>query len=200
VALFPSTLPVLWKGTLIVVVAVPPVFSNVPVLLKALVPVPPPLLKLLSLAKFQTLPERALNTAPFSMVILPAVPDQTAVPLRFMMRFERTTLGEPVVEIKLIPALAFVVAFVPTTHDAPLRDEHMNPPVQFRTVEKFKTPGAAPPMAPFVRFTVLVETVVVAVPKFMVAPLKFTVPVPLMGPLCEKMLALKLMEAPAAGV
>src|SRR5579863_9426550 len=114
-ALFPSTLPVLWKGTVTVLVAVPPVFSKVPVLLKALVPVPPPSLKLLSLAKFQTLPERALNTAPFSIVMLPAVPDQAAVPLRFMMRFERTTLGAPVGAMKLIPAFALVVAFVPTT-------------------------------------------------------------------------------------
>src|ERR1700756_4425839 len=114
--------------------------------------------------------------APFTMSKEPTTPDQVAVALLFKVRKERTTFE---LAGKLIPALALVVALVPATHNVLARDEHIVPPVQFSGVEKFRIPGAAPPRVPPVKFTVAVEMVCVPVPKFIVAPLKFKVPAPL---------------------
>src|ERR1700741_4813286 len=136
-------------------------------------------------------------TAPLAMSSEPTVPDQVAVPLLFNVRKKSATFEDAG---KLIPAFALVVALVPATHADPLSEEHIVPPVQFNSVEKFRTPGAAPARVPALKFTVVVEIVSVPVPKFMVAPLKFTVPAPLIGPLCPNTLAPKLMAAPVPAV
>src|SRR5882724_1534607 len=120
----------------------------------------------------------------------PAVPDQVAVPLLFSVR-KASAIFVP--EGKLIPAFILVVALAPATQDVLVRDEHIVPPDQFSIVEKFRTPGAAPARVPALKFTLAVEIVVVPAPKFMVAPLKFRVPVPLRGPLCPNMPLPKLM-------
>ena len=142
------------------------------------------------MAKFQTLPNGTLNTAPFSIVKLPAEPDHMAVPVRLTVRLESTGLAEVG---KLMPASRLSVAFVPKTQDVLLEAEQINPLDQFKGVEKFRTPGAAPVRAPAVRFTVFVEMVVFPEPKFIVAPLKLTIPRPLIGPLCANTLELKLI-------
>ena len=143
---------------------------------------PPPLLRKLSFAKFQMPVEVTLIMAPFSMVMPPLVPDHVAVPGRFKVRLERVALGPPRGAVKLMPAFALKVAFVPKVHDIPVMEEQMNPPVQVRGEEKFRTPGADPARVPLVRLTVAVDTVVVPVPKSIVAPLKLTVPRPLIAP------------------
>jgi hypothetical protein len=120
-----------------------------------------------------------------------------AVPLLFNVRKESATL-EPLG--KLIPAFAFVVASVPETQDTPVRDEHIVPAVQFSGVAKFRIPGAAPPTVPAVKFTVAVEMVSVPVPKSIVAPPKFTVPAPLIGPLCANTPLTKLIVPPLPAV
>src|ERR1700739_1853361 len=105
-------------------------------------------------------------TPPFTTAIEPAAPDHVAVPLLFSVRFDSNTVVDAG---KLIPAFALVVAFVPTTHEAPLSDEHIVPPVQFKSVAKFRIPGAAPARVPALKFTWVVEIVAVPVPKFIAA-------------------------------
>src|SRR6202035_1483293 len=143
------------------------------------------------------LPALVLTPAPFSTNIFPAAPDQVVVPPAFKVRLERTTLAEAG---KLKPAFALTVAFVPFMQDVPLSDEQMNPPDQFSGVEKFRIPGADPARVPFVKFTVVAEMVVVPVPKSIVAPMKFTVPVPLIGPPCANMFPAKLIVPPVLAV
>src|SRR5260221_11757831 len=135
-------------------------------------------------------------TAPLIMSTEPLAPDQVAVPLLFSVREESTTFEDAG---KLIPAFALVVPFVATMQDAPVREEHIAPPVQFNGVEKFRIPGAAPPRMPELKLTVAVVMVSVPVPKFTVPPLKFTVPEPLIGPLCPNTLAAKLMISGVVG-
>ena len=178
--LFPFTVPVLWNGMPMLVVVVPPVFSNVPALLNATA-TPPPKAIVLSFAKFQTpLVAVLLTIAPFWRFIPPAVPDQVVVPLLFSVRKAKTGLAE---FLKLIPAFALVVALAADKQLVAFIDEHIAPLLQFKGVLKFKTPGAAPPMMPAVKFTVEVEIVSVPDPKSIAAPPKTTVPVPLIGPL-----------------
>src|SRR5262252_9410590 len=109
----------------------------------------------------------------------PGLPDQVAIPLLFNVRKVSTTLAD----WKLIPPFALVVALAPDKQLDTFTIEHIAPPLQFKSVLKFKTPGDAPPMMPAVKFTVEVEIVSVPVPKSMVPPPKATVPVPLIGPL-----------------
>src|SRR5246127_1109090 len=132
-------------------------------------------------------------TAPLAMSSEPTAPDQVAVPLLFNVRKKIATFADAG---KLIPAFALVVALVPPMQLPPLSVEHIVPPDQFNTLEKFRIPGAAPAKIPPVKFMVEVEMVSVPVPKSIVAPAKFTVPAPLIGPLCPNTLAPKLMAAP----
>src|SRR5215471_15863248 len=122
----------------------------------------------------------------------PALPDQVAVPLLFIVRKASTTLAD----WKLIPAFALVVALAPDKQLDTFTIEHIAPPLQFKSVLKFTTPGDAPPMMPAVKFTVEVEIVSVPVPKSIVAPPKFTVPMPVIGPLCAKTFEVKPIVPP----
>ena len=136
-------------------------------------------------------------TAPLESVSKPFVPDQVAVPLLFSSRKARATLAE---DGKLMPPLALVVALAPAGHPFRLTVEHNVPPVQFNAVEKLRIPGAAPPRTPLVKFTVAVVMVCVPVPKSIVAPLKFTVPAPVIGPLCRNKPPAKLTVPPSPAV
>src|SRR5713226_9494496 len=136
-------------------------------------------------------------TAPLIMSTEPLAPDQVAVPLLFSVRSESTTFEDAG---KLMPAFALVVPLFPTTQETPLMEEHIVPPVQFNGVEKFRIPGAAPPRMPAMKLTVVVVMGSVAVPKFTVPPLKFTVPEPLIAPLCPNTLAAELMIPGVVGV
>src|SRR5882757_1136283 len=109
-------------------------------------------------------------TEPPIMSNEPLAPDQVAVPLLFRVRTESTTFEEAG---KLIPAFALVVPLVPATHEIPLSDEHIVPPVQFGRVSKLRTPGAAPPRTPALMLTVVVEIISTPIPKSIVAPAKF---------------------------
>src|ERR1700756_3476245 len=136
-------------------------------------------------------------TAPLAMSSEPTAPDQVAVPLLFNVRKKIATFADAG---KLIPAFALVVALVPPMQLPPLSVEHIVPPDQFNTLEKFRIPGAAPAKIPPVKFILEVEMVSVPVPKSIVAPLKFTVPAPLIAPLCPNTLLAKLIAAPGPAV
>src|SRR5215469_7092155 len=123
----------------------------------------------------------------------PAVPDQVAVPLLFSVRKAKRGLAEL---LKLIPAFALVVALAPDKQLDTFTIEHIAPPLQFKSVLKFTTPGDAPPMMPAVKFTVEVEIVSVPVPKSIVAPPKVTMPMPVIGPLCAKTFEVKPIVPP----
>src|SRR5580693_8636155 len=99
-----------------------------------------------------------------------------------------------------MPAFALMVAFVPFRQEIPLSDEQMNPPVQLNGVSKSITPGAEPAKVPVVIFIVVAEMVSTPVPKSIVAPAKFTVPVPLIGPLCMNKPLVKAIVAPVPAV
>jgi|SRR6516164_7578002 len=122
----------------------------------------------------------------------PAFPDQVAVPLLFNVRKASTTLAD----WKLIPPFALVLALAPDKQLDTFTDAHIAPPLQFKSVLKFKTPGDAPPTMPAVKFTVEVEIVSVPVPKSIVAPAKSTAPVPVIGPLWAKTLEIKPIVPP----
>src|SRR5215469_5356296 len=123
----------------------------------------------------------------------PELPDHVTVALLFNVRNARTTLAE----VKFMPASAFVVAFGPAKQPDWLTEEHMVPPAQLSGVVKSITPGAAPPTIPVVRLTVVAEITSVPIPKSMIAPLKFTMPGPVMAPLCWNNPPAKLRVPPA---
>src|SRR5215471_10411085 len=117
----------------------------------------------------------------------PLPPDQVVVCLAFSVRNASVTEAA----LKFSPASAFVVALLPARQLDAFTVEHIAPPFQFSSVVKLRTPGAEPPRIPAVKFTVLVEITVVPMPKSMVAPAKFTVPVPVIGPVCRNKPPLK---------
>src|SRR6266404_2094317 len=163
------TLPVLLNTTLIVLL-IPPVIWNVPALLNVLAV--PPLKKIpfpLPFAMVQVAPERLLITAPFrrDRMLPPVALPNVVVPGAFSVRVSRITLALG----RLIPPLALVTP-------VPL----IVPPVHANCVVKLMIPVFV--IVPALKFVVAEEIVSVPEPKSIVAPLKFTVPVPLIGPLC----------------
>jgi hypothetical protein len=169
VPVFAATVPpvVLLKATLTLLL-LPPVISNRPALLNA--GAVPPLLKIpcpLPFKMFQVAPARLFTTAPFCRnSSAPETLPNVVVPDAFNVRVSRTR--EPLG--MLMPP--FVLVMPVPVHD---------PPVQFSTVVKFTLPVLV--IVPALKFTLVVEIVSIPEPKFIVAPLKFTVPKPLIGPL-----------------
>src|SRR4029077_11333001 len=75
----------------------------------------------------------------------------------------------------------------------------ITPPVQVNCVVKLRIPVFV--IVPALKFVVAEEIVSVPEPKSIVAPLKFTVPVPLIGPLCTNVpLENAMIPAPAVYV
>src|SRR5580692_1900818 len=116
---------------------------------------------------FQVAPAWLFTTAPFSRyrVLPPVAFPNVVVPDAFSVRVSRNTVPFGM----LMPPCVLVVP-------VPVHD----PPVHVNGVVKLRIPVFV--IVPALKFVVADDIVSIPEPKFIVAPLKFTVPVPLIGP------------------